>query len=403
MMPSTAPASSSRFRASPGRILVVDDDPCIRRAFTRTLERAGHAVVQAVDGQDALRQMPEAQPEVVVSDVDMPTLGGVALLKELASVAPEVPVILCAGYPDLPSALLAVEHQAFLYLPKPVMPDRIRSEVAHALQRHRVAKLQRQAMETIVHSPPELPQVADLDTAFSSALDQLFMAFQPIVRWSDRSVLGYEALVRSRSKTLPHPGVILPAAEKLGRLFDLGQAIRRRCATDLERAPSEALLFINVHTFDLLDETLLSHRMPLVPHASRVVMEITERGPMERIPEVEGRLQALRSAGFRLAIDDIGAGYSGLTSFALMDPDVVKLDMALVRDIHCAPTKQKLVRALVSLCAELDVQVVAEGVETTDELQVLLDMGCDIFQGYLFGRPAPEFKAAAWPMDQLTA
>lgn len=100
--------------------------------------------------------------------------------------------------------------------------------------------------------------------------------------------------------------------------------------------------------------------------------------------------------GFRIAIDDLGAGYAGLTSFATLEPELVKLDMSLVRDIDKNPMKEKLVRSMTALCKDLGMLVVAEGVETTRERDLLVELGCDLLQGFLLGRPAPAFEAFSW-------
>ena len=100
--------------------------------------------------------------------------------------------------------------------------------------------------------------------------------------------------------------------------------------------------------------------------------------------------------GFRIAVDDLGAGYAGLTSFALLEPEIVKLDMTLVRDIHESATKQKLVKSMAALCKDMGMVVVAEGVETTAERDVLAGLGCDLMQGYLFAKPGKPFPEVMW-------
>jgi EAL domain-containing protein (putative c-di-GMP-specific phosphodiesterase class I) len=100
--------------------------------------------------------------------------------------------------------------------------------------------------------------------------------------------------------------------------------------------------------------------------------------------------------GFRIAVDDLGAGYAGLTSFALLEPEIVKLDMSLVRAVHRSQTKQKVIRSMASLCRDMGMLVVAEGVETVEERDTLLDLGCDLLQGFLLARPGKPFPAVTW-------
>jgi len=209
-------------------------------------------------------------------------------------------------------------------------------------------------------------------------------------------VFGYEALLRSREPSLPHPGAILDAAERLERVHDLGRAIRARSCGPLGQTSDDVLLFVNLHTRDLLDDELFDARSPLAAVASRVVLEITERASLHHVRDVQSRIGRLRAMGYRIAVDDLGAGYAGLTSFAQLEPEVVKLDMSLVRGLHLQPTKQTLVRTMVTMCRELGMLVVAEGIECAEERDVVLEAGCDLLQGYLFAKPGEAFPQPAW-------
>jgi EAL domain-containing protein (putative c-di-GMP-specific phosphodiesterase class I) len=145
-----------------------------------------------------------------------------------------------------------------------------------------------------------------------------------------------------------------------------------------------------------MDDALVSPESPLSALAKRVVLEITERASLADVKDVRMKIAELRKMGFRIAIDDLGAGYAGLTSFATLEPEFVKLDMSLVRDIDGSHTKQKLVRSMAAVCKELGMLVVAEGVETAAERDLLVKLGCDFLQGYLLAKPGRPFPAANW-------
>ncbi|HEY1585863.1 MAG TPA: EAL domain-containing protein, partial [Polyangia bacterium] len=127
-------------------------------------------------------------------------------------------------------------------------------------------------------------------------------------------------------------------------------------------------------------------------HARRVVLEVTERAGIDAIPELAHRLSRLRGLGYRVAIDDLGEGYAGLTSLARVAPEFVKLDMSLVRGIDASPAQQKIVASTMQLCRALGSEIIAEGVETAAERDALVTIGLDLLQGYLIARPAPELK-----------
>ncbi len=212
-----------------------------------------------------------------------------------------------------------------------------------------------------------------------------------------RAVFGYEALLRSLEPSLPHPGAVLDAAERLGQLDSLGRIVRQRAAAPFVEAGQRANLFVNLHVTDLLDPELLSPSAPLAQIADQVVLEITERSSLDRVPDVRSRIASLRAIGYRIAVDDLGAGYAGLTSFALLEPDFVKLDMSLVRGVDSNSTKQKVVRLMTTLCREMGMLVVAEGVETPSECHTLVSLDCDLLQGFLFAKPGKPFPEAKWP------
>jgi len=235
-----------------------------------------------------------------------------------------------------------------------------------------------------------------LEIAFRRTLGTLWAAYQPVVAPRERLVIAHEALMRSREAELPNPPAVIRAAERLGRVHDVGRTVRRLVATAIDANTTDTEFFVNLHTQELLDDDLYSATAPLTRHAKRVVFEITERGALEEIPNIRKRALQLREMGFRIAIDDLGAGYAGLSSFAILEPDVVKIDMSLVRGIERELVKQRLVRSVVSLGQDLGIMVIAEGVETEAERDQLFELGCGFHQGWLYAKAAEGFSQIAW-------
>jgi EAL domain-containing protein (putative c-di-GMP-specific phosphodiesterase class I) len=240
-------------------------------------------------------------------------------------------------------------------------------------------------------------ELVELEDKFDRCVATVAMHYQPIVwavPWQDRQpcIFGYEALLRTGDKALPHPGAILDAAERLERTTKLGRLLRTRVAQCFADAPAErGVAFVNLHADDLFDRTLTSPFSPLTKVASRVVLEITERNSLDGFADVRYRVAELRDLGFRIAIDDLGGGHARMSHFTPLDTDFVKLDMSLVRDIDSHPVKQRLVESITQLCRENDTKVIGEGVETDAEAETLIRLGCDLLQGYLIARPAPPF------------
>jgi len=319
-------------------------------------------------------------------------MDGIELLAKIRAMNPDLPVVLVTGRPSIETATKALEQGACRYLLKPVETAALTEVVSHAVQQHHLARARRIALDRL--GGPTGISGAALVEAFERTLGSLYVAYQPIVSSSGRRIFGYEALLRSREKALPHPGAVLDAAERLGRTRDVGRVVRT-----LAPEPCTAdgpLLFVNLHARDLLDDELYARGTPLADLASSVVLEITERAALHDVPDVQARVARLRKLGYRIALDDLGAGYAGLTSLAMLEPEIVKLDMSLVRGLHRETTKRTLIRTLIGMCGELGMQVVAEGVETPDERRELEAAGCDLMQGYLFAKPGDAFPGVRW-------
>lgn len=373
----------------PARILVVDDEPTLRRALCRTLARLGYAVTEALSGAEAVEFAQTTRFDAILSDIAMPGIDGIELLRRVRSFDLDVPVILITGVPDVRTAISAVDYGAFKYLLKPLDEAELAAVVERAVTLSRIARVRRDAADALGQTAMLLSDRAGLEAKFSRAINSLWIAYQPIVRSNDGRVFGYEGLLRTRESALSHPAAVIEAAERLDRLMELGQNVRGLAAGPLLAHEAGPTLFVNLHPSDLTDPALLSPAAPLSRIAHRVVLEVTERTSLDHVGDVRRRVHELREMGFRIALDDLGSGYAGLASLASLEPEIVKLDMVLIRDVHSSSTKQKLVGSMTALCKDMGIIIVAEGVEKPEERSTLVDLGCDLLQGFLFAEPGP--------------
>jgi EAL domain-containing protein (putative c-di-GMP-specific phosphodiesterase class I)/ActR/RegA family two-component response regulator len=377
-------------------VLVVDDEPAILSACSRALKMAGYETVAVDSGEQALEHLSAAGFDAVLTDIQLGAIDGVTLLRTIRQRDLDAPVILMTGAASVDSAVEAVRLGAFRYLTKPITPADVVTCVGEAVGMGRLARAKREAIELLGGGAGLLGDRTSLAAAFERALGSLWMAYQPIVDWRNRSIFGYEALVRTKEPAIPHPGALFDAAERLGAVQMLGRRIRDVVPTSSAAAPDGALFFVNLHSLDLLDDTLYRPEAALSQIATRTVLEITERATLDEVKDVRGRIRELKRLGFRIAIDDLGAGYAGLNSFASLEPDIVKLDMTLIRDVDTSDVKAKIVRAMVGICRDLGMRIVAEGIETAGERDKLCELDCDLFQGYFFAKPSPPFPAVSW-------
>lgn len=365
----------------PGTVLVVDDDDLFLRVCTAVLKHAGFTVEGLGDPTRVVDRLKTGRFDAVVSDLRMPQVDGVQLLKAIRSFDTAIPVLLMSGQPTIEAAMQAIEHRAVRMLQKPfdvdVMIDAVRAAV-----RSRSSS-----------APSQLHQKLD------RSLATLHMAYQPIVRGSVRRSVAWEALVRCRDGA-KHALDLLETAELTGRVHELGRMVRDTVARDAAGLPEGALLFVNLHPRDLDDPHLIAPDAPLSGLARRVVLEITERASLEHVDALASKLFALRSLGFRLAVDDLGAGYAGLSTFASVEPDFVKLDGSLVRGLPSSSSQRLVVASMLELARQLGSEVIAEGIETEAERAALTALGIDWMQGYLFAKPGAPFIEANVAMLQ---
>lgn len=392
--PAPEPDESSQLDRR--RVLLVDDQPSVLRSMSRMLRIRGYSVDTASNGAEAIKQVALGEFDVVVSDIAMPEMDGISLLREIRAHDLYVPVILITGEPTVDTAIQALENGALHYLTKPVELPLLERMLTKAIRLRRMTEFRLRAAEVLGGGPPHAADRSGLEMSFRRMLGTLWAAFQPIVDARNKSCIGFEALLRSDEPSLPHPAAALEAAKRLGQLEAVGRKMRDRVAEVFRVDQRSELLFVNLHVSDLLDPHLLSPSSALSQLASQVVLEITERAILDDISDVSQRVAALRELGYRIAIDDLGAGYSGLTTFALIEPDFIKLDMALIRDIDQKPMHQRIVRSVLQLCEEMGTTAIVEGVESEAEFDTLRTLGCGYFQGYLFARPSAGFPRAPW-------
>lgn len=357
----------------PHKVLVVDDDELFLKVCLTVLRRAGFEVDGVGDPLEALTRLGNGRYDAVVSDLCMPALSGVSFLQAVRRVDREVPLVLMSGSPTVESALSAIDLGVRKYLTKPFDIDTLINSIVEAVQGTA------RGAQAVVRE------------RFERGLAGIAMAFQPIVAFKERRAFAYEALLRTSAADIKGPGDLLGMAEQLGRVHDLGRAVRADVAKVLGAQDPAADIFVNLHPADLQDPQLYEPGAPLTAHARRVVLEITERASVSNEEHLAEQIRSLRALGYRVAVDDLGAGYSGLTTLARVQPEFVKLDGSLVRNINASSVNQLVVTAVNDLARDLGLRVVAECIETAQELETLRGLGIDLLQGYLFAKPLPPF------------
>ncbi len=250
-----------------------------------------------------------------------------------------------------------------------------------------------------LHADGRLPRKSELERIILN--EAISSVFQPIVELGTSDILGYEALSRGPAATeFESPLFLLQVADRTGLTLELDRVFRSNALTSARHLPAASKLFLNTLPATIYDPDLSPERLHQVLQSlqlspSRLVFEFSERYVVPNQAMLKEALLGHRDLGVQIAIDDVGAGYSGLDRIAALEPNYLKIDASLVREIDGQRIKRSVLAALVTMASEIGAHVVAEGIETQHERDVLVGLGVRYGQGYHLGRPAPLARLAA--------
>ncbi|WP_419787997.1 GGDEF domain-containing protein [Pseudodesulfovibrio sp.] len=218
--------------------------------------------------------------------------------------------------------------------------------------------------------------------------------YQPILDFRSGKIMGWEALARGpKESSFRSPLVLFDTAEQLGRLFALEKICRESAIKNLGKIEDDQKLFLNINPKTMADpEFTTGNTLSLMESAGltpdNIVFEITERHSVQEFALFYRTLDHYRSQGFKIAVDDAGAGYSGLTTIAELQPEYIKLDQSLIANIHKDPVKRALVETTTTFADKIGAQIIAEGIEHKAQAVCLKEIGVHCGQGFFLARPA---------------
>jgi EAL domain-containing protein (putative c-di-GMP-specific phosphodiesterase class I) len=227
---------------------------------------------------------------------------------------------------------------------------------------------------------------------------EFMVVYQPLVDLQSGEVFAYEALLRSKSPHFSNPLQMFEAALHADCVSELGRVVRELAVENCGDWP----LFLNIHPHEFGQGLLVQPNDPIFWHSHPIHVEITESVPLSHFEMCHSVLAEIRGKGVMLAIDDLGAGYSNLKYIADLSPEIVKIDRGLVMEVGSGKRYRQLLSHIVKLCEGMGARVVAEGIETLDELRVVQDAGVDYGQGFLLARPAFPPPSVYWPDEEQT-
>jgi EAL domain-containing protein (putative c-di-GMP-specific phosphodiesterase class I)/AmiR/NasT family two-component response regulator len=380
----------------PIRVLIADDEPELRVALADLLDQEERVMIvgTAGDADEAIELAGSAFPDVALVDVKMPAGGGPRAAREIIRISPGTRVIALSAFEDRPTVLEMLRAGAVGYLVKGTATEDIVGSIAKVMKGGTslstevvggiVAELTSQLRRQEIAEEQIQQRRSEINRFLSG--EGLAMAFQPILDLRTREVVGMEALARFSSLHLRAPNEWFAEAVQLELGIQLELATIREALRSLDRLPESAYLSVNA-----------SHRAAMSPElpevladvAPRIVVEITEHEAVGDYRELMQALDSLRRKGVQIAIDDAGAGFASLRHTLQIAPDIVKVDISLTRDIDSDRGRRALTSALISFADEMDMTIVAEGIERKEELDTLLELGVRFGQGFFLAEPAP--------------
>lgn len=377
--------------SSPQPVLhVVDDDRVLRTLICRVGERCGFRTEGFAEPASFLAALIASPPDLVVLDLAIGDADGIAVLQSLGRMRCAVPLIVSSGLDErLLSSAVRIGRSLGLTMLSPIRKPAGPAELAAALA------------EAASKSLPI--RTDDLDQAIGTG--QLVPYYQPKVRVSDGVAVGAEALARWEHPTRGTlaPGAFLPLAEASPSITPLTYMIVEHAARDCagwRALGHDVSVAVNISARCVAEPDFAERIAEIVARAgaepAALTLEVTETAAMADTAVVAAALARLRIRGFSLAMDDFGTGYSSLAELHRMPFSELKIDRSFVSGILHDREAMVITRAVIGLARTLGLRTVAEGVESEGVLAALGEMGCDIGQGFLIGRPMPLHGFLAW-------
>jgi EAL domain-containing protein (putative c-di-GMP-specific phosphodiesterase class I) len=401
-MSTTCPSATGTAPAdvlSRATVLVADDHDANLMLMQRILAHAGVGRVHTTRAADqVLALYRDVRPDIVLLDLHMPGMNGVAVMHAIRRATPPgvfVPVMFLTADATTEARDHVLDAGANDFLTKPVdrtdvilrVRNLLHTRALHdELRAHNIV-LETEIAERDAHDVRARAAHAALTERIRRAVDGEFlhMVFQPVVELATGDTVAFEALARFDTQPARPPDAWFADAARVGLAAELELAAVRRALDRLPDLPQHTALTLNVSPDTAVSPGLAD--LVAAGEPQRVVLEITEHAAVDDYDTLALVLDGLRRTGVRVAVDDAGAGFASLHHILRLRPDIIKLDIALVRDIHRDAVKRALASSLVGFARELDATITAEGVETPDEHHTLVDLGIPWGQGYLLGRP----------------
>ncbi|MCM8792038.1 MAG: EAL domain-containing response regulator [Candidatus Omnitrophica bacterium] len=360
-------------------ILIIDDEPDFVETMRIFLENYDFRAISSLDYEKGIELAQKVLPDLILLDLNLPKKSGHEVLKQIKENPNirHIPVIMLTCQDATIDKVEAFNLGAADYICKTSSFEEIIARIKAKLL-HLNSGIKEKRAEKII----ELRKIIDNKN--------LRIFFQPIVKLIDKSILGYEVFTRGpEGSVFEDASTLFSFATEESMFLELET---RAISLAIEKAKfllPQQYIFLNVDLLflDVPQFKELSFLKNSNIQSSQLCLEITERTFIKNFTKLSNLLDDFHKKGIKIAIDDVGEGYSSLKAIVELKPQFIKIDIDIVRNVHQDHTKATLIELIVELAKKINILTIAEGIETEEETKTLISLGVDFGQGYLLGRP----------------
>jgi len=385
------------------KILVIEDEEAVRENLLDLLEAENFETITAANGKIGLSLAISEIPDLILCDIMMPEIDGYGVLSGLRQepLTATIPFIFLSAKSAKSDFRQGMDMGADDYLTKPFTRTELLNAIINKLEKHAVLRKHLLTQSNLQISNPRkhLLETNLRKLIQTEDFPQFDIYYQPIVNISHKRTFAAEGLLRWRSPELGlvSPTEFIPVAESTGLIIPIGKWVLKNICQQIKvwrhqgidtLTISMNLSAIEFNQPDLISQVVnLIESNNLVPHSLEI--ELTESMIMQDVDSAITTMSSLKSLGVKIAVDDFGAGYSSLNYLKYFPIDTLKIDHSFVQDVANDYHKAAIIKALINMGRDLNLSIVAEGVETVSELSFLKEHKCDAIQGFIFSPALP--------------
>jgi EAL domain-containing protein (putative c-di-GMP-specific phosphodiesterase class I)/CheY-like chemotaxis protein len=417
------------------KIMIVEDELIVAENLSQNLERLGYQVSAVVNsGEDAIQTALATPPDLVLMDIMLlGSIDGIEAASEIYFQL-KIPVIYMTAYADQNTLERAKKTEPYGYLVKPFKPQEIQTTIEIAFHRYQIEKnltlsyqnqlnklqetldsfsreQQKSSTKPIIQAKKQNNSLAT-DLQYAIEREELQLYYQPQVDLETGAVIAAEALLRwfHPQKGLISPAEFIPVAEETGLIIAMDEWVFTTACQQIyslhQMGFSDLKIAVNLSGEQFktnnLNQRLLKILKAVDLTPQFIEVELTESTLVHDVQLGIQNLQGLKALGMTVSVDDFGTGYSSLSYLKHFAFDILKIDRSFIQDIHQDIKQQAIVKAMISMAHQLNLRVIAEGVETEAELSFLQKNSCNAAQGYFISKPLPWQKFKQFMQQSAT-